>query len=125
MKLVYGDVDFTLIIEFLSWVGVKNKMIWYGEGEHIDGSRIFLMDLSDPFQPSNHQYDLVLLDAAVYPDWKSIQEKFPEYSTYEQLLEHVKFYNSEFGFDMTLLLDILQKKKSRKKFEAILRKYKK
>ncbi|GAB2023857.1 hypothetical protein RyT2_29380 [Pseudolactococcus yaeyamensis] len=123
MKLVYNDANFTAIVEFLSWLSSENKMIWFEEGEQYDGTRTFLLDVSDPYVSKNDNSKLVLLDAAIYPEWKDIQRKFPNDDLYHQLIQFVNFYYSEFEFDMSLLLKLLNNPENKKKFEKILEKY--
>ena len=62
-----------------------------------------------------------LLDAAVYPEWKQIQKKSPNDNLYDQLIQFVKFYQSDFGFDMSPLMTILEQEEIKEEFDKRLK----
>ncbi|GAB2023330.1 hypothetical protein RyT2_24060 [Pseudolactococcus yaeyamensis] len=121
MKLLYLDVKFTAVSEFTIWIGKQNLQFW--EDDDLYGIRTFLINLGYRDILENGEEADYLLDGAVYPDWKEIQKKFPNDSLYDQLIQFVKFYQSEFGFDMLLLLKVLNLPENTKKFEDILEEY--
>lgn len=119
MKLLYSDVEFTAISDFTIWVGNQNLQFWEDDG--LFGIRIFLINLGcrgilDDVEKADY-----LLDAAVYPEWKQIQKKSPNDNLYDQLIQFVKFYQSDFGFDMSPLMTILEQEEIKEEFDKRLK----
>lgn len=114
---LYNDKEFSTVSEFVLWI--EDNYI-----ELMDNFDIstFILDLVGVVRVQGKGYD-ELVDSAVYPSWKEIQKKFANDSLYDQLIQFVKFYHSEFDFDTSLLLGVLNYPENKKKFEEILEKY--
>ena len=111
---LYNDKEFSAVSEFVLWI--EDSYI-----ELMDNFEIstFILDLVGIVTVQGKGFD-ELIDAAIYPEWKDILLKFSNDDLYHQLIQFVNFYHSEYEFDMSLLLKLLNNSQNRKMFEKIL-----